>query len=66
MNALDERLKHEQELNKNNQVLQLRQPQEMKQLEEHFALIDEKLMNIKKQIDIKKPRKGFLKRLFNK
>ena len=66
MNALDERLKHEQELNKNNQVLQLRQPQEMKQLEEHFALIDEKLKNIKEQIDIKKTRKGFLKRLFNK
>jgi hypothetical protein len=66
MNALDERLREEQELNKNNQILQLRQPQEMKQLEEHFALIDEKLMNIKKQIDIKKPRKGLLKRLFNK
>ena len=66
IHELDERLKQEQELNKNNQVLQLRQPQEMKQLEKHFALIDEKLINIKVQLAIKESPKGFLKRMFNK
>lgn len=66
INNLNERLKQEQELNKNNQILQLRQPQETKQLEEHFALVDEKLMNIREQMDIKEQQKGFLKRMFKK
>ena len=65
LNEFNERLKQEQELNKNNQVLQLRQPQ-MKQLEEHFELLDEKLMNIREKMDIKETKKGFLKRMFNK
>ena len=65
---LDQRLKQEQELNKNNQVLQLRQPQETKQIEQQFALVDEKINNIENQIriEIKKSRKGFLERLFMK
>jgi hypothetical protein len=66
LNNLNERLKQEQELNKNNQVLQLRQPQETKQLEEHFALVDEKLINIREQMDIKEIKNGFLKRMFKK
>ena len=66
LNEFNERLKQEQELNKNNQVLQLRQPQQMKQLEDHFVLIDEKLMNIREKMDIKETKKGFLKRMFNK
>lgn len=66
LNNLNERLKQEQELNKNNQVLQLRQPQETKQLEEHFALVDEKLINIREQMDIKETKNGFLKRMFKK
>ena len=66
INNLNERLKQEQDLNKNNQVLQLRQPQETKQLEEHFALVDEKLISLRNQMDIKEPEKGFLKRMFKK
>ena len=66
IHEIDQRLKQEQELNKNNQVLQLRQPQEMKQLEKHFALVDEKLVNIREQLDIRISRKGFLRRIFNK
>jgi len=66
INNLNERLKQEQELNKNNQVLQLRQPQETKQLEEHFAIIDEKLINIREQMDIKETQKGFFNRIFKK
>ncbi len=52
IHELNERLKQEQELNKNNQILQLRLPQETKQLEE--------------QMDVKEPQKGFLKRIFEK
>ncbi|MPQ34278.1 hypothetical protein E4V42_23115 [Clostridium estertheticum] len=63
---LNDRLKQEQELNKNNQILQLRQPQETKQLEEHFALVDEKLTTLRDQMDIKQPQKGFIKRMFKK
>ena len=66
IHEIDQRLKQEQELNKNNQVLQLRQPQEMKQLEKHFAIVDEKLVNIREQMDIRISRKGFLRRIFNK
>lgn len=66
INNLNERLKQEQELNKNNQVLQLRQPQETKQLEEHFALVDEKLISLRNQMELKEPEKGFLKRIFKK
>lgn len=66
INNLNERLKQEQELNKNNQVLQLRQPQETKQLEEHFAIVDEKLINIREQMDIKETKKGFFNRIFKR
>jgi len=66
INNLNERLKQEQELNKNNQVLQLRQPQETKQLEEHFAIVDEKLINIREQMDIKETQKGFFNRIFKR
>jgi DNA-binding transcriptional MerR regulator len=67
LNNSNERLKQEQELNKNNQVLQLRQPQETKQLEEHFALVDEKLIEIKDKMQKKeKEHKGIFKKIFSK
>jgi len=54
---LSERLKQEQDLNKNNQVLQLRQPQDIKQLEEHFQDLDTKLIDIRDQMgDHKEPK----------
>jgi len=58
IHELNERLKQEQELNKNNQILQLRLPQETKQLEEHFDLVDEKLMNISRWM-LKNHKKDF-------
>jgi len=63
----NERLKQEQDLNKNNQILQLRQPQDIKALEEHFQDLDNKLLDIKEQMaGRKEEHKGFLNKLFNK
>jgi chromosome segregation ATPase len=66
---LNERLKQEQDLNKNNQVLQLRQPQDIKALESHFQDLDTKLEEVKEKMqEIKydqKP-KSFLSKLFDK
>ena len=47
INNLNERLKQSLEINKNSQILQLRQPQDIKQLEEHFNDLDDKLIDIK-------------------
>ena len=66
---LNERLKQEQELNKNNQILQLRPPQDIKALESHFQNLDTKLEEVKEKMqEIKQDQepKGFLNKLFNK
>ena len=44
---LNERLKQEQELNKNSQILQLRQPQDIKLLENHIQEFGTKLEEVK-------------------
>lgn len=66
MHELNERLKQEQDLNKNNQVLQLRPQQDIKQLEEHFQDLDIKLMDIREQIGEHNAPKsqGFFGKLF--
>ena len=51
INNLNDRLKQEQELNKNNQILQLRPQQDIKQLEEHFKDLDSKLIDIRDQME---------------
>jgi len=71
LHDLNERLKQEQDLNKNNQVLQLRQPQNIKALEYHFQELDTKLLNIREQMQQRKEDqdhrpKGFFKGLFKK
>lgn len=65
---LNERLKQEQDLNKNNQILQLRQPNDIKSLEEHFEVLDNKLADIKTEMEQRKIKfeadqqeKGFFK-----
>ena len=54
IHELNERLRQEQELNKNNQVLQLRQPQDIKALEAHFQHLDTKLEEVKDNIQQRK------------
>jgi hypothetical protein len=69
INNLNGRLKQEQELNKNNQILLLRQPQDIKVLESHFQDLDIKLEEVKEKMQEKKQDKepkGFLSKLFNK
>ena len=67
IHELNERLKQEQDLNKNNQVLQLRPQQDIKQLEEHFQDLDTKLMEIKEQMNVKEqPQEGFFKKIFKR
>jgi hypothetical protein len=70
IHELNERLKQEQDLNKNNQVLQLRQPQDLKALESHFQDLDTKLEEIKGNMIHKKEQpehsKGFLSKIFQK
>ncbi len=68
---LNNRLAQEQDLNKNNQILQLRQPQNIKALEDHFEALDNKLINIREQMQQRKEEqdqqpKGFFKGLFKK
>jgi hypothetical protein len=67
---LNERLKQEQDLNKNNQILQLRQPQpqDMKALEEHFEDVDAKLLNIRDEQRKQQEQEttGFFKGLFKR
>jgi len=46
---LNERLKQEQKLNENNQVLLKEKPQDFKLLEEHFQELDEKLTNLREE-----------------
>ena len=64
---MNERLKQEQELNKNSQILQLRQPHDTKQLEEHLNDLDNKLINIKdKMLERKEQQKqkSFFSKMF--
>ncbi|WP_298839748.1 hypothetical protein [uncultured Clostridium sp.] len=71
---LNERLKQEQKLMENNQVLLRDKPQDLFMLEEHFHELDNKLLHIKDQMEKKKSShnepvqktKGFLNKLFNK
>jgi len=70
IHELNERLRQEQELNKNNQVLQLRQPQNIKELEAHFQYLDTKIEGVKDNIQQRKDSqdisKSFFKKFFNK
>jgi len=64
---LNERLKQEQDLNKNSQILQLRQPHDTKQLEEHLNDLDNKLINIKDKMLERKDQqkqKSFFSKIF--
>jgi predicted DNA-binding protein YlxM (UPF0122 family) len=64
---LNERLKQEQELNKNSQILQLRQPQNIKQLEEHFNDLDDKLEEVRNKMSDRKEKqehKSFFNKIF--
>ena len=66
---LNDRLAQEQDLNKNNQVLQLRQPQNNELLEQHFQELDNKLLNIREQMQgrkIQQEPKGFFNKIFKK
>ena len=65
---LNERLKQEQELNKNNQILQLKQPQDIKLLEAHFEDLDQKLEDVKNNMLERKEHqnKGFFSKIFKK
>lgn len=65
------RLAAEQELTKNMQVLQLKQkPPDIKALEEHFQDLDNRLINIRDQMQEKKIRqeskRSFLSKIFKK
>jgi hypothetical protein len=69
IHELNNRLSQEQELTKNMQILQLRQPpQDIKALEEHFKDLDNKLLNIRERMEQKKDQeqKGIFKKLFKK
>ena len=69
IHGLNDLLATEQELNKNNQILQLRQPQDIKALESHFQDLDTKLEEVKEKMQERKQDqepKGFLSKLFNK
>ena len=69
INNMNERLKEAHDVIKNNQVLQLRQPQDIKALEEHFTELDTKLLDIKEKMQERKQDqkpKGFFKKIFNK
>ena len=60
-------MKQEQELNKNSQILQLRQPLDTKQLEEHLNDLDNKLINIKDKMLERKDKqnqKSFFSKMF--
>jgi septal ring factor EnvC (AmiA/AmiB activator) len=67
IHELNERLKQEQELTKNMQILQLRQqPQDIKVLEEHFQDLDNKLLQVREQMQERKnqEKKGLFNRIF--
>jgi hypothetical protein len=67
INNLNERLKQSLELNKNSQILQLRQPQDIKQLEEHFNDLDDKLEEVKNKMSDRKEQqehKSFFSKIF--
>lgn len=69
---LNNRLAQEQELNKNNQILQLKQPANIQQLEQHFIELNDKINSVKSEMtqrqeeykqDIKESKKSPLQRL---
>lgn len=62
---LNDRLKNEQELHRNTQVM-LNNKQEPKMLEEHFRELDLKLISIRENMQQRKDKKGLLKSLFKK
>lgn len=64
-----DRLAQSQKLVENSQILQLKQPQNIEALEEHFVILDEKLEKVKENMEMRKEKskpKGFLSNLFNK
>ena len=64
---LNERLKQEQELNKNSQILQLRQPQNIKLLEEHVKEFSTKLEEVKENMihrEEDQKHKSFFRKIF--
>ena len=64
---MNERLKNEQELNRNNQELLIKPKQDVKLLEEHFQDLDNKFTDIKQDMqERKEPQKGLFKRIFRK
>ena len=64
----NERMKQSLELTKNSQILQLRQPQDIKQLEEHFQDLDTRLQQVKENMIERKEQqqKGFFSKMFSK
>ena len=68
IHELNDRLKQEQELNKNSQVLQLKQqPQDIKLLETHFEELDNKLEEVKNKMSDRKEKqehKSFFTKIF--
>lgn len=62
---LNERLKQSLELNKNSQILQLKQPQDIKLLEEHFQELDTKLEEVKNKMSGRKDKQEH-KSIFSK
>lgn len=62
---LNDRLKNEQELHRNTQVM-LNNKQEPKLLEDHFRELDLKLINIRENMQQRKDKKGLFKSLFKK
>ena len=67
IHEMNERLKNEQELNRNNQELLINPKQDIKLLEEHFQDLDSKFTEIRQDMNERKdPPKGLLKRMFKK
>jgi hypothetical protein len=67
IHEMNERLKNEQELNRNNQELLIKPKQDVKLLEEHFQDLDNKFTDIKQDMqERKEPQKGLFKRIFRK
>ena len=66
---LNNRLASEQELTKNRQVLELKQPKDIKALEQHFKDLDNSLIEIRERMEDRKnisSRKNIFQKIFKK
>jgi hypothetical protein len=63
---LNDRLATEQELTKNRQILELKQQPDIKQLEEHFKNLDNKLIEVREQMQQRKNKKSIFNIFKNK